>query len=158
MKEILNLQPGLSKTFDLSNATPLISAAIKGHVEVVNELLAKDCQLIEIARSNGKNALHFAARSGYTEIVTALLEKDPHMVRREDRKGQTALHMAAKGANCLEVVKVLLKVDPAIVMMPDKKGNTALHVATRKKREEVLSLCPIYVFYLIEILLAVYFK
>jgi len=138
VKELLNYNPDLSKTLDLSNATPLISAATKGHVEVVNELLAKDSQLTGIARSNGKNALHMAARSGYTDIVRALLAKDPQMARRTDKKGQTALHMAAKGANCLDVVKELLQVDPAVVMLPDRNGNTSLHVATRKKREEIV--------------------
>lgn len=138
VKELLNHNPDLSKTLDLSNATPLISAATKGHVEVVNELLARDSQLTGIARSNGKNALHLAARSGYTDIVRALLAKDPQMARRTDRKGQTALHMAAKGANCLDVVKELLQVDPAVVMLPDRNGNTPLHVATRKKREEIV--------------------
>uniref|UniRef100_A0A0D6R223 PGG domain-containing protein n=1 Tax=Araucaria cunninghamii TaxID=56994 RepID=A0A0D6R223_ARACU len=138
VKELLNFDPSLSNTFDLSNASPLISAATKGHIEVVNELLAKDCQLIGIARSNGKTALHFAARSGYADIAKVLLEKDRDLARRTDRKGQTALHMAAKGANCLEAVKVLLQVDPAIVMLPDRNGNTALHVATRKKREEII--------------------
>lgn len=138
VKQLLNHNPDLSKTLDLSNATPLISAATKGHVEVVNELLARDSQLTGIARSNGKNALHLAARSGYTDIVRALLAKDPQMARRTDRKGQTALHMAAKGANCLDVVKELLQVDPAVVMLPDRNGNTPLHVATRKKREEIV--------------------
>lgn len=138
VKELLNRNPDLSKTLDLSNATPLISAATKGHLEVVNELLAGDSLLTVIARSNGKNALHLAARSGYTDIVRALLAKDPQMARRTDRKGQTALHMAAKGANCLDVVKELLQVDPAVVMLPDRNGNTPLHVATRKKREEIV--------------------
>eukprot|EP00252_Welwitschia_mirabilis_P017050 TRINITY_DN37910_c0_g1_i1.p1 TRINITY_DN37910_c0_g1~~TRINITY_DN37910_c0_g1_i1.p1 ORF type:complete len:581 (-),score=95.10 TRINITY_DN37910_c0_g1_i1:447-2189(-) len=139
VKELLDFQPALSNTSDFLNATPLISAATNGHVEVVYELLAKDNgQLIGIPRNNGKNALHMSARKGYTEIVRALLKKDPQMTRKPDRKGQTALHMAAKGSNCLEVVRELLQVDPAVVMLPDIKGNMPLHVATRKKRFEIV--------------------
>lgn len=134
---LLDHDPGLSKTIGPSNATPLISAAQRGHIAVVDELLSKDCTLLEISKSNGKNALHLAARGGHVEIVRALLSKDPQLARRTDKKGQTALHMAVKGTNC-EVVKLLLEADPAIVMLPDKFGNTALHVATRKKRAEVL--------------------
>lgn len=136
MQVLLDHDPGLSRTIGPSNSTPLISAATRGHTAVVNELLSKDGTLLEISRSNGKNALHLAARQGHVEIVRALLDKDPQLARRTDKKGQTALHMAVKGQST-EVVKLLLDADAAIVMLPDKFGNTALHVATRKKRAEV---------------------
>lgn len=136
MQVFLDHDTTLSKTFGPSNATPLISAATRGHTEVVKQLLAQDFGLVELAKTNGKNALHFAARQGHVEIVKSLLDKDPQLARRTDRKGQTALHMAVKGTNC-DVVKALVDADPAIVMLPDKYGNTALHVATRKKRAEV---------------------
>lgn len=131
--------PTLIKTFGQSNATPLITAATRGHTEVVNLLLEQDASLIELSKNNGKNALHFAARQGYVEIVKALLGKDPQLARRTDKKGQTALHMAVKGTSS-EVVKALVDADPAIVMLPDRAGNTALHVATRKKRAEIVNL------------------
>lgn len=99
-------------------------------------MLSKDSSIIEISRSNGKNALHLAARQGHVDIVRALLEKDPQLARRTDKKGQTALHMAVKGVSS-EVVRLLLNADAAIVMLPDKFGNTALHIASRKKRVEV---------------------
>lgn len=134
---LLEHDPQLSKTVGQSNATPLISAATKGHLAVVKELLLKDPSLLEISRSNGKNALHFSARQGHVDIVKALLEIDPQLARRTDKKGQTALHMAVKGVSSA-VVKLLLQADAAIVMLPDKFGNTALHIATRKKRAEVL--------------------
>ncbi|KAE9447868.1 hypothetical protein C3L33_20248, partial [Rhododendron williamsianum] len=135
---LLHHDPDLSKTVAQSNATPLVSAASRGHINVVNELLSKDSSLLEISRSNGKNALHLAARQGHVDIVKTLLDKDPQLARRTDKKGQTALHMAVKGISC-EVVKLLLQADAAIVMLPDKFGNTALHVATRKKRSEIVN-------------------
>jgi ankyrin repeat protein len=128
----------LAKTFGPANTSPLISAATRGHTEVVKLLLElDDFGLVEMAKDNGKNSLHFAARQGHVEIVKALLEKDPQLARRNDKKGQTALHMAVKGTNC-DVLRALVDADPAIVMLPDKNGNTALHVATRKKRGEVI--------------------
>ncbi|CAN1798382.1 Ankyrin repeat-containing protein ITN1, partial [Linum perenne] len=71
--------PSLSQTYGPSNATPLVSAATRGHTDVVIELLSKDGSLLEISRSNGKNALHLAARQGHVEIVRALLMKDPQL-------------------------------------------------------------------------------
>ncbi|KAK3165898.1 hypothetical protein QOZ80_1AG0039100 [Eleusine coracana subsp. coracana] len=139
VQEILWRDRMLAKTFGPANTTPLISAAMRGHIEVVRLLLEQDdFGLIEMARDNGKNALHFAARQGHIGIVKALLEKDPQLARRNDRKGQTALHMAVKGTNC-DVLRALVDADPAIVMLPDKNGNTALHVATRKKRAEIVT-------------------
>ncbi|KAM0825820.1 hypothetical protein ACQ4PT_069300 [Festuca glaucescens] len=138
VQEMLRYNRMFSKTFGPANTTPLISAATRGHAEVVKLLLEQDdFGLGEMAKDNGKNALHFAARQGHTEIVNALLEKDPQLARRNDKKGQTALHMAVKGTNC-DVLRALVDADPAIVMLPDKNGNTALHVATRKKRAEIV--------------------
>ncbi|TVU02212.1 hypothetical protein EJB05_52308, partial [Eragrostis curvula] len=51
----------LTQTFGPANTTPLISAAMRGHIEVVRLLLEQDdFGLIEMAKDNGKNALHFA--------------------------------------------------------------------------------------------------
>ncbi|CAO1946508.1 unnamed protein product [Urochloa humidicola] len=139
VQEMLLHDRMLAKTFGPGNTTPLISAAMRGHIEVVELLLEQDdLGLVEMARDNGKNALHFAARQGHIEIVKALLEKDPQLARRNDKKGQTALHMAVKGTSC-DVLRALVDADPAIVMLPDKNGNTALHVATRKKRAELVT-------------------
>ena len=103
---------------------------------MIKVLLSHDLSLLEISKSNGKNALHFAARQGHVDIANALLDKEPQLVRRTDKKGQTALHMAVKG-HSWEVVKVLVNADTSLVKLPDKFGNLALHVATRKKRTEV---------------------
>nr|GEZ60016.1 ankyrin repeat-containing protein ITN1-like [Tanacetum cinerariifolium] len=135
---LLDHDVSLCQTRSQGNATPLVTAASKGHTAVVQELLSKDPSLLDIPRSNGKNALHLAARSGHVETVKTLLDKDPQLARRTDKKGQTALHMAVKGASS-EVVRLLLQADACIVMLPDKSGFTALHVATRKKRAEIVS-------------------
>lgn len=124
-------------TVDLSNTTPLHTAASQGHLEIVNLLLEVDKSLTKITRSNGKTALHSAARNGHLEVVKLLLENDPGIASRHDNKGQTALHMAVKGHN-LEVVEELLKYQPALVNALDMKGNAALHMATRKGRPQIV--------------------
>jgi Ankyrin repeats (3 copies) len=139
VQELLKYDAALSKTIGPSKVTPLMSASMRGHPEIVKLLLEHNSGLFDISKDNKKNALHFAARQGHIDVVQILLGKDPQLARRTDKKGQTALHMAVKGTNC-NTVKVLVDVDPAIVMLPDKNGNTALHVATRKKRAEVIVL------------------
>uniref|UniRef100_A0ACD5YAS1 Uncharacterized protein n=1 Tax=Avena sativa TaxID=4498 RepID=A0ACD5YAS1_AVESA len=138
VQEMLVHNRMLAITYGPANTTPLISAAMWGHAEVVKLLLELDHSgLVKMAKDNGKTAIHFAARQGHTEIVKALLEKDPLLARRTDKKGQTALHMAAKGTNC-DVLRAIVDVDPAVCMLPDRDGRTVLHIATKERRVEIV--------------------
>ncbi|XP_066351793.1 ankyrin repeat-containing protein At5g02620-like isoform X1 [Miscanthus floridulus] len=131
LKEMLQALPALAMTTNSVNATALDTAAILGHVDIVNLLLETDASLARIARNNGKTVLHSAARMGHVEVVRSLLNKDPGIGLRTDKKGQTALHMASKGHNA-EIVVELLKPDVSVIRIEDNKGNRPLHVATRK--------------------------
>ncbi|KAF8395051.1 hypothetical protein HHK36_018990 [Tetracentron sinense] len=137
LKVLLKALPELSMTADLSNTTALHTAAMQGHIEVVNFLLESGSSLVTIARSNGKTALHSAARNGHLEVVKALLSKEPGITARIDKKGQIPLHMAVKGRN-IELVEELMKSGPSLINMVDTKGNTALHIATRKGRAQIV--------------------
>lgn len=87
---LLDHDSTLSHTFGPSNATPLVSAAMRGHTEVVNQLLSKAGNLLEISRSNHKNALHLAARQGHVDVIKALLAKDSHLAYTERKSCRTA--------------------------------------------------------------------
>lgn len=137
VKEILGTWPILCQTCDASNTSPLYSACVKDHLDVVNAILDVDGSSVRIVRKNGKTSLHTAARYGLFRIVKALLDKDPDIVSIKDKKGQTALHMAVKGQDPC-VVEELLLADSSILNARDKKGNTAVHIATRKSRPEVI--------------------
>lgn len=136
VRELLAMWPGLCKVCNSSNTSPLYSAAVKGHLDVVNAILDADVSSIRIVRKNGKTALHTTARYGLLHIVKALIERDPDIISIKDKKGQTALHMAVKGQDTF-VVEEMLDTDSSILNERDKKGNTALHIATRKCRPQV---------------------
>jgi ankyrin repeat protein len=77
VQEILCRDRMLAKTFGPANTTPLISAAMRGHIEVARLILEQDdFGLIEVAKDNGKNALHFAARQ------RGILELSKHYLRK----------------------------------------------------------------------------
>lgn len=84
------MYPELAMTVDLTNTTALHTAAMQGHVEVLNFLIEAESSLITIARSNGKTALHSAARNGRLEVLKTLLAADSVIAIRTDKKGQTA--------------------------------------------------------------------
>lgn len=136
MKEILSSWPEVCKLCDSSNTSPLYSAAVQDHLDVVNSILDVDVGSMFIVRKNGKTALHNAVRYGVDRIVKALIARDTGIVCIKDKKGQTALHMAVKGQST-SVVEEILQADPTILNERDKKGNTALHMATRKGRSQV---------------------
>lgn len=143
VKEFLSRWPELCKQCDNTNTSPLYSAAVQDHLEVVNLILDADESSARIVRKNGKTALHTTARIGYYQIVKALLERDPDIVSIIDKKGQSALHMAVKGKST-DVVEELLLTELNILNLRDKKGNTALHMATRKWRPEMVNLLLSY--------------
>ncbi|XP_072973714.1 ankyrin repeat-containing protein At2g01680 [Typha angustifolia] len=143
VKEFLSRWPALCNLCDSSNTSPLYSAAIKDHLDVVNSILDVDERSIRIVRKNGKTSLHTAARIGLYRIVRALLLRDAGIVSIIDKKGQTALHMAVKGRNP-DVVEEMLLADISILNLRDKKGNTALHIATRKWRPQMVQLLLSY--------------
>ncbi|KAL2537236.1 Ankyrin repeat region domain-containing protein [Forsythia ovata] len=128
VKELLGRWPELCKICNSSNTSPLYSAAVQGHLDVVNAILDTDVNSIRIVRKNGKTSLHTTARYGLLHIVKALIERDRGIISIKDKQGQTALHMV--------VVEELLESDHSILNERDKKGNTAAHIATRKSRPQ----------------------
>lgn len=136
VKALLVMWPELCKSCDSSNTSPLYSAAVQGHLEVVNAILDTDASSMQIVRKNGKTALHTAGRYGLLPIVKAFIQRDAGIVSIKDKKGQTALHMAAKGQDTA-VIEELLLADYSVLDERDKKGNTAIHIATRKCRPQV---------------------
>ncbi|CAI0451912.1 unnamed protein product [Linum tenue] len=116
----MEAHPELAMTVDLSNTTALHTAAMQGHIEIVNFLLEAGSSIATIARSNGKTALHSAARNGHVAVVRALVSAEPAIATRTDKKGQTALHMAVKGQNVV-VVEELIKASPEILNLLDNK-------------------------------------
>ncbi|KAL0388165.1 UNVERIFIED_CONTAM: Ankyrin repeat-containing protein ITN1 [Sesamum radiatum] len=161
-QEVAEIRASVVNEVNELGETALYTAAERGHIDVVKELLKYSntetltkknrsmfdplhiaaCQghhaIVQVLLDHDPGLIKTIARQGHVDIVKALLDKDPQLARRTDKKGQTALHMAVKGVNS-EVVKLLLEADAAIVMLPDKFGNTALHIATRKKRAEIVS-------------------
>jgi len=76
--------------------TALHLAASKGHVEVVELLLAAGADCLALDDAGGWTAVHAAARGGHDETIRFLLERGPpDYVHARAANGDTPLHRAA---------------------------------------------------------------
>ena len=97
--------------------TPLLSACINGHAEVM-ELLVNNKEINEKINDkiNGKTPLYYACEEGNTEIVKLLLSKDANInegYSTDSSSFKSPLYIACEEGND-EVVKILLDNDADI--------------------------------------------
>ncbi|MCU4120058.1 ankyrin repeat domain-containing protein [Variovorax sp. N23] len=116
-----------------NDESPLMLAAIKGQMDLVKQLIARDADI----NKPGWTALHYAASSGQVEIMKLLLEKYA-FIDAQSPNGTTPLMMAAMYGSP-ESVKLLLDegADPS---MKNQQNMTAMDFAVRGQRPDAVEL------------------
>ncbi|XP_074276245.1 ankyrin repeat-containing protein ITN1-like isoform X2 [Silene latifolia] len=112
--------------------TALFTAAEKGHLDVVKELLkyANKDTLVQKNRS-GFDPLHVAANQGHLEIVEVLLDHQPGLIKTTGPSNATPLISAATRGHT-DIVRELLSRDGSLVDSFKSNGKNALHFAVRQ--------------------------
>ena len=110
---------------------PLQVASLKGHLEVVKEILIHGAKP-NLTYHNEKTALHMASEEGYPEIVKELLKygANPNL---KDHNGDTPLDIANKQDG--EIKEELLKwFGMASELNADE--NTRMELALKESKDE----------------------
>ncbi|CAA3021216.1 ankyrin repeat-containing ITN1-like [Olea europaea subsp. europaea] len=118
--------------------TPLFTAAERGHIDVVKELLPYTTK--EGITSKNKSSfdpLHIAASQGHHGIVQILLEHDPGLSKTVGQSNSTPLTSAATKGH-LAVVNELLSKDSSLVEIPKSNKKNALHLAARQGHVDIV--------------------
>lgn len=106
--------------------TPLMVAAIRQRVDVVQLLLERGAKL-DAVTVNGWSALMFAASKRSICMVKLLLGADTDVVNRASNRGMTAMMRAACNGRC-EIIKLLVECGGNVNAV-DCDGKTALMFA-----------------------------
>jgi uncharacterized protein len=118
--------------------SPLMMAALKGHLELARKLIGKDADV----NKTGWTPLHYAATGGHVAIIELLLERHAY-IDAESPNGTTPLMMAAHYGSPA-AVKALLEAgaDP---MLKNQLGLTAIDFAHRAGRQDSAELVAAFV-------------
>lgn len=117
--------------------TPLLIASNRGHMDLVNNLLANHAR-VDVFDTEGRSALHLAAEKGYLDVCDALLTSKA-FINSKSRVGRTALHLAAMNG-FTHLVKFLIKEHNAVIDILTLRKQTPLHLAASSGQMEVCQL------------------
>jgi ankyrin repeat protein len=118
--------------------SPLMMAALKGHLELVRQLIGRDADV----NKPGWTALHYAATNGHVAVMQLLLDHHAY-IDAESPNGTTPLMMAAQYGSP-GAVKLLLEAgaDP---LLKNQLGLTAIDFAQRANRKDSADLIAAFV-------------
>ena len=115
--------------------TPLIAAALFGHIDICGLLLAHGSNVNEVLPDAKQTALHFVAVNGRNASVEALLSWGAE-VNPQEYEGGTPLHAACIEGHLLCVL-TLLKAGASITLSTDQ-NRLPIHLAAEYNRMEVV--------------------
>jgi ankyrin repeat protein len=125
---------------DGGGRTPLIDAAGRGDLDIVNVLVARGA-LVDARDSDDATALHHAARGGHHACALVLARAGAPIDAVAGIRKRTALHDATL-AGSEETVRVLLA-SGADARVADTFGETAMHLLARAEGSRASLVAPL---------------
>ncbi|KAH7865725.1 hypothetical protein Vadar_010364 [Vaccinium darrowii] len=136
--EVAEIRSAIVNEVNELGETAVFTAAEKGHLEVVKELLPYTTKEgIAAKNRSGFDALHIAASKGHQAIVQILLEHDPDLSKTVAQSNATPLVSAASRGH-INVVNELLSKDSSLLEISRSNGKNALHLAARQGHVDIV--------------------
>ncbi|KAE9621849.1 putative ankyrin repeat-containing domain, PGG domain-containing protein [Lupinus albus] len=138
--EVADIRSAIVNEVNELGETALFTAAEKGHLDVVNELLPYSTKkALSFKNRSGFDPFHIAANKGHQEIVQVLLDHDPQLIKTFAQSNATPLISAATRGHA-NVVELLLSQDPSQLEISRSNGKNALHLAARQGHVDVVKI------------------
>lgn len=125
--------PTTIESRSVNDESPLMLAALKGQLKLVEQLIARDADV----NKPGWSPLHYAASSGHVAVMRLLLENDAY-IDASSPNGSTPLMLAAMYGSA-SAVKLLLE-EGADPLLHNDRGLSALDFAQQAKRDEAAAI------------------
>ncbi|KAJ5882525.1 ankyrin [Penicillium soppii] len=120
---------------DSKDWTSFHLAASEGHLKILQRLLKRDLEILELRTSEDDTALTLATYEGHTAIVEYLISRGADIYAK-DSDGRTAWHLSAvKGHS--EIMMLLFQRDKNLLETEDSNQTTALLLAGQFGRTSV---------------------
>jgi hypothetical protein len=104
---------------------------------ILELLLEKRPELIDLTDSDGNNALHYAAQKNAQRAVEMLLGKRSELAYKGNLEHLSPLHIAAHYGST-DAIKALLLHCPDVVEMADSYGRNAFHASVISNKSNAL--------------------
>lgn len=136
--EVAEIRASVVNEVNELGETALYTAAEKGHLEVVKELLKYSNKETITRKSRLEfDTLHIAASQGHDAVVKLLLDHDPSLCQTRSQRNATPLITAATRGHTA-VVKELLSKDSSLLHITKSNGKNSLHFAARSGHVEIV--------------------
>lgn len=136
--EVAEIRSAVVNEMNELGETALFTAAEKGHLDVVKELLKYSTREgISMKNRSGFDPLHIAASQGHEAVLQVLLDHDPGLSKTIGQSNATPLISAATRGH-VAVVNQLLSKDSTLLEISRSNGKNALHLAARQGHVDIV--------------------
>ncbi len=118
------------ETRNQADESPLMMAALRGHIEIARKLIARDADV----NKTGWTPLHYASTNGHLEVMQLLLDNHAYIDAESPNKTTPLMMAASYGTPA--AVKLLLEAG-ADASLRNMQGLSAIDFAQRSGRAEV---------------------